>query len=361
VSATTVAAADNAQARAIKSQLKPDSVTGEGRRAGLGRGQAVAVGVSVVLGLVVFGYGIAGSYVTVSDLAARRGVPLAAFVPAGIDGGLISVVVLDLVLVWVGAPVGWLRQVVRVLSVGTIAANAVTGWPDPVAVGLHAAAPTMLLAMIEAGRTVLLRRLGVVLGTARDAIPVQRWLLAPWRTALLWRRMVLWQITSYRTAVDLELAVRRAVARLRLQYGRGWRRRAPADLVWMLRTGVAVSEACTRVEELVCAEASSSPPVSTEPRLLSMTTDIAPVEKSATTSKPPKSAGDGQVLARQVVNDDDGRFAEAERLNREHWVQNGRPISAETLRKRLRLGAHTSRVWSRIIRAADKAAVCGSG
>jgi hypothetical protein len=89
-------------------------------------------------------------------------------VPAGIDGGLISV------LVWVGTPVGWLRQVVRVLSVGTIAANTVTGWPDPVAVGLHAAAPVMLLAMIETGRTVLLRRLGVVLGTARDAIPVQR-------------------------------------------------------------------------------------------------------------------------------------------------------------------------------------------
>ena len=68
-----------------------------------------------------------------------------------------------------------------------------------------------------------------------------------------------------------------------------------------------------------------------------MTTDIAPVEKSATTSKPPMSAGDGQVLAPQVVNDDDGRFAEAERLNREHWAQYGQPISAETLRKRLRL------------------------
>ncbi|MGH3867683.1 MAG: hypothetical protein ACRDQ4_16410 [Pseudonocardiaceae bacterium] len=42
----------------------------------------------MVLGLVVFGYGMVGSYVTVSELAARRGVPLAAFVSAGIDGGL---------------------------------------------------------------------------------------------------------------------------------------------------------------------------------------------------------------------------------------------------------------------------------
>jgi hypothetical protein len=50
----------------------------------------VAVGVSAALGLVVFGYGLAGSYLTVSNLAARRGVPLVAFVFAGIDGGLMA-------------------------------------------------------------------------------------------------------------------------------------------------------------------------------------------------------------------------------------------------------------------------------
>ncbi|HEX5406913.1 MAG TPA: DUF2637 domain-containing protein, partial [Pseudonocardiaceae bacterium] len=231
--------------------MKADLVMGETRTPGLTRAQVIAVGISVALGFVVFGYGMAGSYVTVSHLAARHGVPLAAFVPAGIDGGLISVVVLDLVLVWVGTPVGWLRQVVRLLSVGTVVANAVGGWPDLVAVGLHVAAPVMVLAMVEAGRAVLLRRLDVMLGTARDVIPVQRWLLAPWPTALLWRRMVLWQITSYRTAVDLELETRHVMALLRRHYGRGWRRRAPGDVVWMLRTGVAIEEACARVEELI--------------------------------------------------------------------------------------------------------------
>lgn len=208
VSAVTSAVADNAQLRATKAQLMADLVTGETPVPGLTRAQVMAVGISVALGLVVFGYGMAGSYVTVSDLAARRGVPRAAFVPAGIDGGLVSVVVLDLVLVWVGTPVGWLRQVVRLLSVGTVVANAVSGWPDPVAVGLHAAAPVMVLAMVEAGRTVLLRRLGAQQGTVRDSIPLIRWALAPWRTALLWRRMVLWQITSYRTAVDLKVEIR---------------------------------------------------------------------------------------------------------------------------------------------------------
>lgn len=37
-----------------------------------------------------------------------------------------------------------------------------------------------------------------------------------------------------------------------------------------------------------------------------------------------------------------------------------RPISAETLRKRLRLGAVKSRVWCHAIRAGDRDAVCGT-
>lgn len=346
MSAATLTASDNVHVGATKTHSEPDGVAGPRRVPMLSRGQAMAVAVSVLLGLVVFGYGMVGSYVTVSEFAARRGVPLSAFVPAGIDGGLISVVVLDLVLVWVGSPVGWLRQVVRLLSVGTIMANAVSGWPGLVAVGLHVAAPVMVLAMVEAGRTVLLRRIGAVRGTAREAIPVQRWVLAPWRTALLWRRMVLWQITSYRTVVDVELEIRRAMARLRLYYGREWQRRAPGDVVWMLRTGVAVGEACARVEELVGGQAvdTRSDPAASVP--MSMTTT---------------SIGDDDpALSSQTVDESDGRFAEAMRLNREHWARTGRPISAETLRKRLHLSAATSRAWCRIIRAADRAAVCGT-
>lgn len=135
--------------------------------------------VAVVLGVIVACYEVAGSYVTVSALAARRGVPLPGWVPAGIDGGVLAVVALDLVVVWVGMPIAWLRQVVRLLAVGTIGANVVGGRPDLVAVSLHAAAPLMLLVVIEAGRVVLLRRFGKVEGTLRDVIPLARWVLAP--------------------------------------------------------------------------------------------------------------------------------------------------------------------------------------
>ena len=52
------------------------------------------------------------------------------------------------------------------------------GWPGPIAVGLHAAAPLMLLVMVEAGCAVLLRRIGLLTGELRDRIPVGRWVLS---------------------------------------------------------------------------------------------------------------------------------------------------------------------------------------
>lgn len=333
---------------------RKSSVSAEAR--GLSWGQNAAVALSMTLGMALAGYGFAGSYVTVSELAARHGVPLTWLVPLGIDGGLLAVVVLDLVLTWVGTPVGWLRELVRVLSVGTVAANAVSGWADAVAVGLHVAAPLMLLAMVEAGRTVMLRRLGEVRGTRRDAIPLARWLLAPWRTCRLWRRMVLWQITSCRQAVDVELDLCRAVAQLRMQYGRRWRRRAPADLVWMLRTGVGVDEACARARALTRDEDPAAVDCVANPVAPG---SVATVDSAVSTSPLTRVSApiDDPGLGSDVTDIEDDRLVEAVRLNRQHWINTGRPISAETLRQRLRVSAGTSRDLLRAVRAKDRAAV----
>lgn len=310
---------------------------------------------SVVLGVVVASYGLAGSYVSIAELAERHHVPLADFVPMGIDGGLVAVVVLDLALTWIGSPAGWLRQLVRILSVGTVVANAVAGWPDPVAVGLHAAAPLMLLAMLEASRTVLLWRIGETRVTRRESIPTVRWVLAPWRTFLLWRRMALWQITSYRTAIDTELALRRAVTQLRAHHGRHWRRHVPADLVWMLRTGIAVNEAVARVQTLVGLDDAVETPRSVAPDTLgtsSRTSNERDAHVLADSSSTPAGA-----LRPETLEANGDRVAEAMRLNRQHWMDTGRPISAETLRQRLHVGADMSRGLIRTVREADRAAV----
>jgi hypothetical protein len=321
----------------------------------LSRGQAAAVVLSVGLGVVMAGYGLAGSYLSISELADRHDVPLAALVPAGIDGGLVAVVVLDLVLTWIGVPVGWLRQLVRVLSVGTVVVNAVAGWPNLVAVGLHCAAPLMLLVMLEAGRCVLLRRLGEARGTRREPIPLIRWLLAPWRTLLLWRRMALWQITSYRTAIDTELALRRAVTQLRAHHGRRWRRHASADLVWMLRTGVSVNEAVARVQRLVGIDHAVETTRSMLPDTLGASLRISTERNAHATTD--QASAPASAFRPEAADVNDDRFAEAMRLNRQHWMDTGRPISAETLRQRLHVGADVSRGLVRAVREADRAAV----
>lgn len=350
---TTMAATADGQRPVGAESVSVNGAAGEVRVPQLSREQAAAVVLSVGLGVVVAGYGLAGSYLSISELADRHDVPLAALVPAGIDGGLVAVVVLDLVWTWIGAPVGWLRQLVRVLSVGTVVVNAVAGWPDPVAVGLHCAAPLMVLAMLEAGRSVLLRRIGEAGGTWREPIPLIRWLLAPWRTLLLWRRMALWQITSYRTAIDIELALRRAVTQLRAHHGRRWRRHAPADLVWMLRTGVSVNEAVARVQKLVGIDDAVETARSVSPDTLGASARTSTERKARATADEALAS----AFRPEAAGANGDRFAEAMRLNWQHWLDTGRPISAETLRQRLHVSADVSRGLVRAVREADRAAV----
>ncbi|MFC0547876.1 DUF2637 domain-containing protein [Kutzneria chonburiensis] len=282
----------------------------------LSRCQIVVIVFAIVLGLALACYGAAGSYETIREQADQRGLPLPFLVPVGIDGGLIGAVVLDLLLAWTAQPLGWLRQLSRVLTVGTVVANAVAGWPDLVAVGLHAAAPVMLLAMVEAGRAALLRRLGVARSNSLDPIPTFRWLLSPSRTWLLWRRMTLWQVTSYHAALDAELTLRRAVAQLRVRYGRPWARCVPADLVWMLRSGVFLDEAYATVAALT-----SGP-------------DTAPLVGEVA-----GPVGDVEFQQDTPARVDQDQLDEVVQLNQRHWAHHGRPVSAETVRKHLGIGA----------------------
>jgi hypothetical protein len=297
---------------------------------------------ATALGLMLAGYGAAGSYETIRELADERGVPLPALVPVGIDGGLIGTVVLDLLLAWTAQSLGWLRQLSRVLTAGTVAANAVGGWPDLVSIGLHVAAPVMLLAMVEAARAVLLRRLGGHNTALRDPIPAVRWLLSPWRTWLLWRRMTLWQLAGYHAALDVELKVHRSDARLRARYGRHWARRVPADLAWMLRNGVFLDEAYATVTALT-AGPDDAPSLG----------DVVALTRDSEVQQDVPSHHDAYV--------DESQLDEVVQLNQRHWARHGRPVSADTVRRYLGIGSERARVLTRHVRAADRDAVHRAG
>jgi hypothetical protein len=221
------------------------------------------VGMSAI-GLAV--YGGMTSYISVRDMAIAHNVPLAKLTPVGIDGGLLTVIAFDIVLTWIGKPLSAVRWLARIFSLGTIGANMLSGWPDPIAVGLHITPSVLLVIVVEGVREVLLSkykdekkaRKARPASEEIEPIPLLRWLLAPFRTFSLWRRMVLWHVPSYKTAIDLELRRRQAVVRLRAHFGDEWRKKAPQDLVWMLRSGVRLAEACARVELIISPQQRSS-------------------------------------------------------------------------------------------------------
>jgi hypothetical protein len=219
-----------------------------GRTAGI-------VAVVAILGLLTLGLLAAAgvsSYDNLFHLAASRNVPIPHLSPLEIDVGLVVVIALDIVLTWLGHPIGGLRLLARILGIGTIAANVAAGWPDPVGASMRAFAPVIIVAVTEALRAFLLRRHR---DAAEEGVPFSRWVLAPWPTFVLWRRMKLWDIHGYRAAVDMELSRRQAIVRLEMQFGSEWKVAAPADLVWMLRAGVRMPEALARVRDLTGAKA----------------------------------------------------------------------------------------------------------
>jgi len=227
------------------------------KRALTSRQIAAVSAVVALVAVVLVTYGAAGSYDGLWHLAAARHVPLPRLVPAGLDGGLIGVIALDITLTWAGRPLAWLRFAARAFALGTVTANAAAGWPDPVAVFLRVFAPALIVVITEAIRTVLLDRAR----EDRDPVPLARWILAPVPTFRLWRRMVLWRVRDYGTAVDMEISRRQAAVRLAGRYGKEWRKAAPADLVWALRNGVRMGETLAAVAVLTAPPAALPAPL----------------------------------------------------------------------------------------------------
>lgn len=243
------------------------------------------IAVAVLVGLIAGGlavYTAAASYDTVSHLAALKHVALPRLNPLGIDGGVIGMIVIDTVLTARGEPIWWLRWFIRVFAAGMIGANAAAGWPDLVGTGLRVGAPALFVIITETFRTWLLRRQRAAeradkkaaraarkaaraerragMKAARkerrgDRIPADRWLLDFRGTASMWRRMRLWREPSYEKAVAMELERLAAIEKLAVEYGaETWQEKVPADLVWMLKSGVRMNEALTRVGELLAGQ-----------------------------------------------------------------------------------------------------------
>lgn len=215
----------------------PGPGTPERRPLPLARGEirvvcAVAVMVAA-LGLL----GFLNSFAAVSAAARPAFGGLSPTVPLGTDLAIAAFSAMDIVLARLDMRPKWVRAVPLALTGATIYLN-VAGqhtWFGRIA---HAVFPLLWVLAVSLAAHVVRIRAQLDKGTRMDRIRASRWLLAPWSTASLWRRMILWEVTSYRAALDRER--RRVLARTELQDAYGvivWRWTAPRRVRALYRIG----------------------------------------------------------------------------------------------------------------------------
>jgi hypothetical protein len=170
--------------------------------------------------------GFAASFASVSQ-AAYPYLGRGAFtLPLLVDLGIFTLSGLGIVLELHEISSRWIRLIPLGLAGFTIYLNTATQ-PTWFGKAVHAAGPVLWVIVVEIATFTVRRMVALSSENAMGKVRGARWLLAPISTFRLWRRMRLWEITSYHTAIASEFERAASAALLRQWYGPAWRARAP--------------------------------------------------------------------------------------------------------------------------------------
>ncbi|OVZ99489.1 hypothetical protein B9W64_37480 [Streptomyces sp. CS159] len=166
--------------------------------------------------------------------------------PVAIDSAIPVFTAANLYLIRMDMALAWVRFVPWALSLITCALNVAAGnslWSKVA----HGAISLLWVGVSEIAAHIYAVRIGAATGRRRrlDKVRWSRWLLAPWPTFLLWRRMKLWELESYDTVLKLEQERLVYQAKLRGKFGRAWRRKAPVESLLplrLVRSGIPLAE-----------------------------------------------------------------------------------------------------------------------
>ncbi len=212
-------------------------------------------------GTVLAAIGFTGSYNGLVRLGEQHHFGWFAHVfPIGIDAGIVVLLALDLHMIRKRAPWPVVRMIAHLLTVCTIVFNAAaapgTVREDLIGAGMHGVLPVLFIAAVEAARRLIIKAARIEAGIESDGVPLHRWLLAPFSSWAMYRRMKLYSLTSYAQAVSSEKA--RVVYRVMLdqQTSKEKRKATPAELLplTMARFGLSVDEALALPQEAEEAE-----------------------------------------------------------------------------------------------------------
>ncbi|WP_131742905.1 DUF2637 domain-containing protein [Actinomadura roseirufa] len=195
---------------------------------------AAATIVPLIVALAVLG--AMGSFTTVRQMAEPHFGGLAWIVPIGMDVGILILLAWDLLMEYLDLPWPVLRWVAWVYITGTVMVNVSAAHGDLAGSVMNAAMPVLFITVVEGVRHLVRQWVGLASSDRMERVPSARWMLAPVSSLFLWRRMVLWHITSYRHGLHLEYRHLLAVSELQEKYGRwSWRWQAPLEARLALR------------------------------------------------------------------------------------------------------------------------------
>ncbi|MFE6484096.1 DUF2637 domain-containing protein [Streptomyces sp. NPDC057757] len=218
---TTTAPTPEAPASGVPPLTKPEMGL-----AGVGALAAAGVG---ALGLI-------SSFTAVSEAAAIWGFSDPWMLPVGIDVAIPVFTVANLLLIRMDMALAWVRFVPWILTLITCGLNVAAGHSLSAKVA-HGTMPLLWVVFSEIGAHIYAVRIGAATGRRMEKIRFSRWLLAPAQTFALWRRMTLWEVTSYTRALALERERQLARADLRERFGWKWHWKTPRRQRVMLRMG----------------------------------------------------------------------------------------------------------------------------
>lgn len=229
----------------------------------LSRNERALLGAAALGGVGVGGLGLVSSFHSVADKAAQWGFGEPWMLPVGIDIAIPVVTVVNLLLIRMDMRLAWVRFVPWALTLVTCALNIAAGKGTWAKVA-HGTMPLLWVVLSEVAAHIYATRIGAVTGTRMQRIRRSRWLFAPLATFALWRRMVLWETTSYRDALQMEKQRQLARADLEERYGKRWRRQAPRRTRVLLKLGElapqdAMSASADQDKPEAAAEAEQAP------------------------------------------------------------------------------------------------------
>ncbi|MGW4743980.1 DUF2637 domain-containing protein [Streptomyces sp. NPDC004290] len=280
-------------------------------------------GIGALAAAGVGALGLISSFDAVSAAALRWGFGEPWMLPVGIDVAIPVFTVANLLLIRMDMALAWVRFVPWVLTLITCGLNVAAGhgmWAKLA----HGTMPLLWVVFSEIGAHIYAVRIGAATGRRMDKIRASRWLLAFPSTFSLWRRMALWEITSYADALLREKERQLARADLRETYGWRWRSKTPRRERVLLRLGELAPDGAVEEPEQELA-VPPVPPLAEGP-------DVPKPRKRTTRqkpkgAKPPRSAAELLAEARELTVG---------------WPLAG--INAEAIRTALHCSAANSRV-----------------